>query len=218
MFTQGGWVGPFWVSVRVAFFGGLVAMAFGTAAALGMRRLARGRGARVARSRLIMPMALPLVAYALGVYQLSAKLPAAFGNTLIPLILAEATMAMPLVYVIVAGALAGVDPRLSRVASTMGARWPTILWRVELPLIKMALVGAFVFVFASIFDEATLALFLAPPTDTTLAQALYNAATQAIQPTLSAVSTMITALALIVLGLATVVIRLGGRATQGAVR
>ena len=176
------WTESFVTSLQVALFGSILATVLGVAIALGMRRLARGRGTRLAQSLFILPLAIPYVSYALGLYQMFTKLPAALNDTLIPLILADAVITMPLVYVVVAGALAGVDPRLSRAASTMGARWPTILWRIELPLVRMAIIGAFIFSFAAIFDEATLAIFLSPVTDVTLAQQLYRSAAESIQP------------------------------------
>ena len=209
------WTESFWVSIRVAFFGSVIATVLGTGIALGMRRLVRGRGTRVAQSFFILPLAIPYVSYALGLYQLVNVLPASLNETLFPLILAESVIAMPLVYVVIAGALANVDPKLGRAASTMGARWPTILWRIDLPLIKMALIAGFIFAFATIFDEATLALFLAPVTDVTLAQQLYRSASESIAPTLSAVSTMITLLAILVLGIGTLFSRRRVGASQG---
>jgi len=209
------WTESFWVSIRVAFFGSIIATVLGTGIALGMRRLVRGRGTRVAQSLFILPLAIPYVSYALGLYQLVNKLPASLNETLLPLILAESVIAMPLVYVVIAGALANVDPRLGRAASTMGARWPMILWRIDLPLIKMGLIAGFIFAFATIFDEATLALFLAPVTDVTLAQQLYRSANESIAPTLSAVSTMITLLAILVLGIGTLFSRRRVGASQG---
>jgi putative spermidine/putrescine transport system permease protein len=209
------WTESFWVSIRVAFFGSVIATVLGTGIALGMRRLARGRGTRVAQSLFILPLAIPYISYALGLYQLVNKLPASLNETLVPLILAESVIAMPLVYIVIAGALANVDPKLGRAASTMGARWPTILWRIDLPLIKMGLIAGFIFAFATIFDEATLALFLAPVTDVTLAQQLYRSANESIAPTLSAVSTMITLLAILVLGIGTLFSRRRVGASQG---
>ena len=209
------WTESFWVSIRVAFFGSIIATVLGTAIELGMRRLVRGRGTRVAQSLFILPLAIPYVSYALGLYQLVNKLPASLNETLLPLILAESVIAMPLVYVVIAGALANVDPRLGRAASTMGARWPMILWRIDLPLIKMGLIAGFIFAFATIFDEATLALFLAPVTDVTLAQQLYRSANESIAPTLSAVSTMITLLAILVLGIGTLFSRRRVGASKG---
>jgi putative spermidine/putrescine transport system permease protein len=215
VFENSQWTEAFWVSVQVAFFGSIIATVLGTAIALGMRRLVRGRGTRVAQSLFILPLAIPYVSYALGLYQLVNKLPSGLNETLIPLIFAESVIAMPLVYVVVAGALSNVDPRLGRAASTMGARWPTILWRIDLPLLKMAIIAGFIFAFATIFDEATLALFLAPVTDITLAQQLYRSAAETVTPTLSAVSTMITLLAILVLGLGTLFSRRRVGATQG---
>lgn len=215
VFEGSQWTEAFWVSLKIAFFGSVLATVMGTAIALGMRRLARGRGTRVAQSLFILPLAIPYVSYALGLYQLVTKLPASLNETLIPLILSESVIAMPLVYVVVAGALANVDPRLGRAAATMGARWPTILWRIDLPLVKMGVIAGFIFSFATILDEATLALFLAPVTEITLAQQLYRSAAETVTPTLSAVSTMITLLAILVLGIGTLFSRRRVGATQG---
>jgi putative spermidine/putrescine transport system permease protein len=201
------WTGPFWVSVRLSLAASAIATVLGTATALGMRRLQVGRSTRLAQSLFILPLALPYVAYALGLYQVFTKLSQTLDNSLLPLILGEATIAMPLVYIVIAGALSGVDPRLARAGSTLGARWPMVVWRIELPLIKLAILGGFVFAFATIFDEATLAIFLGPVGQLTIAQALYEAASQSLQPTLSAVSTMITALAILILLLGTLLTR-----------
>jgi putative spermidine/putrescine transport system permease protein len=216
VFENSLWTEAFWVSLKIAFFGSIIATVMGTGIALGMRRLARGRGTRIAQSLFILPLAIPYVSYALGLYQLVNKLlPSSINETLIPLILAESVIAMPLVYIVIAGALSNVDPRLGRAASTMGARWPTILWRIDLPLVKMGIIAGFIFAFATILDEATLALFLAPVTEITLAQQLYRSAAETVTPTLSAVSTMITLLAILVLGIGTLFSRRRVGATQG---
>ncbi len=209
------WTESFTVSLQVAFFGAVLATVLGTAIALGMRRLVRGRGTRLAQSLFILPLALPYVSYALGLYEMFNRFPAELAETLVPLILADAVITMPLVYVIVAGALAGVDPKLGRAAATMGARWPTILWRIDLPLVRMAIIGSFIFSFAAIFDEATLAIFLSPVTDATLAQQMYRSAAESIAPTLSAVSTMITLLAVLVLCTGTLFTRRRAGQPQG---
>jgi putative spermidine/putrescine transport system permease protein len=216
VFETSMWTEAFWVSLKVAFFGAIIATVMGTGIALGMRRLARGRGTRIAQSLFILPLAIPYVSYALGLYQLVNKaLPSSLNETLIPLIFAESVIAMPLVYIVIAGALSNVDPRLGRAASTMGARWPTILWRIDLPLVKLGIIAGFIFAFATILDEATLALFLAPVTEITLAQQLYRSAAETVTPTLSAVSTMITLLAILVLGIGTLFSRRRVGTTKG---
>jgi putative spermidine/putrescine transport system permease protein len=204
--TDPTWRSSFFVSLKLGLFASALATVLGTATAFGMRRLARGRGTRIAQALFILPLAIPYISYAVGMYQLFLKLPSSLSNTLIPLVLADATVTMPLVYVVVAAALANVDPALPRAAATMGARWPTIIWKIELPLVWLAILGGFVFAFATVFDEATLAIFLSPIGQTTLSLQLYQAASQSIAPTLSAVSTIITMLAIIVLGVGTLLI------------
>jgi putative spermidine/putrescine transport system permease protein len=201
------WTDAVKVSVKVSLQSSILATLLGTATALGMRRLVAGRSVRVTRSLFILPLALPYVSYALGMYQMFLSLPGALADTTLPLVLAQATATFPLVYVIVAGALATVDASLARAASTLGARWPTILWRIELPLIRVAIIGAWVISFAICFDEATLAIFLSPVDQVTLAQQLFREASESIAPTLSAVSTMITLLAIIVLGFGSLLMR-----------
>jgi putative spermidine/putrescine transport system permease protein len=71
----------------------------------------------------------------------------------------------------------------------------------------VAIIGAWVISFAICFDEATLAIFLSPVDQVTLAQQLFREASESIAPTLSAVSTMITLLAIIVLGFASLLMR-----------
>jgi putative spermidine/putrescine transport system permease protein len=214
VFQDPKWIDPIKVSLRVSLFASLLATVMGTCAALGLRRVTRGRGVRFARSLFILPLALPYVSYALGMYTMFNHLPSSLASSVLPLILAQATITFPLVYVVVSGALANVDPNLSRAASTMGARWPTIAFRVELPLIRASVIGGWVFAFATCFDEATLAIFLSPVTDTTLAQQLYRSASESIEPTLSAVSTVVTLAALLVLGLGSLFINRFGAARR----
>lgn len=209
------WTDPLKVSLKISFFAALLATTVGTAAALGMRRLTLGRGGALVRSLFILPMAIPYVSYALGMYNVFLDLPAGLSETIVPLILAQALITFPLVYIVVSGALSGVDPRLASAASTLGARWPTVVWRIELPLVRPAILAGGLFAFATCFDEAVLAIFLAPIDQVTIAQQLYRSANEAIAPTLSAVSTSITLLAIVVLGLATLIGRRAGTRNGG---
>ncbi|WP_320669282.1 ABC transporter permease [Patulibacter defluvii] len=206
-FADDTWTGPFWTSVKISFQASILATIMGTATALGMRRLAVGRSTNVMRSLFILPLALPYVSYALGVYQLFLRMPEPLADSTLPLAMSQATITFPLVYVVVAGALSMVDQRLTAAAATMGARWPTILWKIELPLIRVAILGGWIFAFATCFDEATLAIFLSPVEEVTLAQQIFREASESIAPTLSAVSTMITLLAIAVLGIGSLIMR-----------
>jgi putative spermidine/putrescine transport system permease protein len=211
VFADSTWTDPLMVSLKMSLIAGVIAAILGTAAALGMRRITAGRSGSLINSLFILPLAIPYISYALGMYDVFLHLPAGLSQGLLPLVLSQATIAFPLVYVVVAGALSNVDPRLASAAATMGARWPTIVWKIEMPLIRGAIIGGFIFAFALIFDEATLAIFLSPVTQVTLAQELYRQAAESIAPTLSAVSTMITLLAILILGIGSLIMRVTSR-------
>jgi putative spermidine/putrescine transport system permease protein len=206
MFEDPTWTDAIKTSLRIALQASLLATIAGTAAALGMRRIAGTPWGRVLRSLFILPLAIPYVSYALGVYNIFDRVSYDTLSTTVPLILAQALIAFPLVYVVVSGALSGIDPRLGRAAATLGARWPRIVMRIELPLIWPAILGGWLFAFALCFDEAVLAIFLAPIEQVTLAQQLFRSAQETAEPTLSAVSTFITLAAVFVLGIASMLV------------
>jgi putative spermidine/putrescine transport system permease protein len=206
MFDDPTWTDAIRTSLRIALQASVLATIAGTAAALGMRRIAGTPWGRVLRSLFILPLAIPYISYALGVYNIFDRVSYDTLNTTLPLILAQALISFPLVYVVVAGALSGIDPRLGRAAATLGARWPRIVMRIELPLIWPAILGGWLFAFALCFDEAVLAIFLAPIEQVTLAQQLFRSAQETAEPTLSAVSTFITLAAVFVLGIASMLV------------
>lgn len=206
MFEDPTWTDAINTSLRIALQASLLATIAGAAAALGMRRIAGTPWGRVLRSLFILPLAIPYVSYALGVYNIFDRVSYDTLSTTVPLILAQALIAFPLVYVVVSGALSGIDPRLGRAAATLGARWPRIVMRIELPLIWPAILGGWLFAFALCFDEAVLAIFLAPIEQVTLAQQLFRSAQETAEPTLSAVSTFITLAAVFVLGIASMLV------------
>src|SRR4029079_9876419 len=124
------WTTPFWTSVQTSLAASLIALVFGSLAALGMRRLPHARTGTLFRSMFIAPLAIPYISSALGVYELFLEIPA-LGDTLVPFILAQSLIAFPLVYVVVAGGLARVDPALRRGAATSGARRAVIARQLD---------------------------------------------------------------------------------------
>src|SRR5262245_44986752 len=156
------WLSPFQRSLATAAAATLIATATGTAAALALRRLARRRRGAVLRSLFIAPIALPYLAYAIGLFEAVSALNF-LSDSLVPVVLGQAVLAFPLVFLIVSSALANVDPALAQAAYTLGARWPLVVRRIELPLVRRSIYAAALFAMALCFDEPVLALFLAPP-------------------------------------------------------
>ena len=199
LFTDSAWTGSFSLSLVVAAGATVLATAGGTAAALAMARLSSARGGRLLRTLFVAPLAVPYISYALGLYNTVQRLPF-LQSSLVPLILGETVLAFPLVFVVVNAAVVKLDPALRPAATTMGARWPTTLRRVELPLLRGAIAAAALFAFNAAFDEVVLSVFLLPAGKSTLPLQMLNSAREAISPQLTAASTLVALIALVVLG------------------
>lgn len=193
------WTDPFKLSLLVSLISTVIAVVLGTLGALALRRIRSRTGARLLRTMFIVPMALPPVAYAVGLYSVNSTV-RIFKPTLTAMIIGEALLVMPYVFVLVSTALGNSDPALRPAAATLGASWPLILWRVELPPVLPNILAGAVFAFSVAFDEVVLPVFLTPVGQVTLPLKMLTASQEAFSPQLTAASTLISLLALIVLG------------------
>lgn len=189
------WRDSFVRSLGTAAAGAVLATVAGTLAALGLRRL--GPRGRLLRTLFLAPLVIPQLVLAIGIFVARDDL--GLGTSLWTLVIGQTVLAFPVVVVVASAGLSAVDPALSRASASLGHRWPSTLWRVELPLISRSIISAFVLAFALCFDEAVLAYFLAPPGKATLPTQLWLASTENASPAIAAVST-------IVMGLVTVLL------------
>ncbi len=201
VFGDPSWRGSMLTSAKLSVLGAGIATVCGTAAALGVRRLRRGRS--VIRVTMLAPIVIPQLILALGLYLTYRT---AFGGTSLTILaVGQATLAMPLVFVNVSAGLAGVDPNLSRAAQSLGYSWFPVVRRIELPLVRPSIVSGAIIAFAICFDEAVLAYFLAPPATLTLPVKIWNAASESAAPTVAAASAFVIAVALTLVAVAAVV-------------
>jgi putative spermidine/putrescine transport system permease protein len=204
IFTDPTWRDVFLASMKSAAVAAAIATVVGTLAALGLRRVRVGE--RALRSLFIAPIVLPTVVFALGLYNVFDALRAMGGTW--PIIAGQSVLAIPIVFVSVSAGLAQIDPALSRTASSLGARWPTVVWRVELPLLRGSIVAAALFAFAFCFDEVVIAYFLNGPDNTTLPVELFVETRDSISPAIAAASTVVMLIALMLVAAAGLAMRL----------
>ncbi|NJC74076.1 ABC transporter permease [Planosporangium thailandense] len=199
--TDPAWQGSIMNSARVAVTAAVIAMVTGTSAALAVRRISGGR--RIVRTVLLAPMVMPQLVLALGLYLTYKNLVG--GTSLTVLTLGQATLAMPLVFVTVSAGLAAVDPNLSRAAQSLGYRWPSVVWRIELPLVGRSVISGAILAFAVCFDEAVLAFFLVPPSQQTLPVKIWTSASENASPAIAAASALVICLAVTLLAVVALV-------------
>ena len=167
----------------------LAATTLGTLAALGLAN-SRLRLRGVLMALIVSPMIVPVVVLAVGMtFVFSA---AGLTNSLLGLLLAHTTLAVPFVVITVTATLSGFDPGLLRAAASLGAPPLAAFRRVVLPLIAPGLLSGAVFAFATSFDEVVLALFLSGPAQMTLPKQMFLSLRETISPTLLAAAVLMT--------------------------
>jgi ABC-type spermidine/putrescine transport system permease subunit II len=182
------WVEPTLLSLRIAAVTMVMATALGTAAAIGLTR-GRFRGRRALEFFFVSPMVVPTIVLAIGLYLLFARF--RLVGQPVALYLAHTVVATPLVIVIVSAALRTVDPAIELAARSLGAGCIRTLWHVTLPAILPAVISGAAFAFLVSFDEVVLSIFLGGPATTTLPKRMWESVRFEIDPTLTAISTLL---------------------------
>jgi putative spermidine/putrescine transport system permease protein len=196
-FSSRQWTDAAWLSVQVAVIVMLLSTILGTLAALG---IVHGRfvGRQWVEYFLLSPMVVPVIIFAIGLYFLFSRLHLV-GKPL-GLYLAHTILATPLVVVIVASALRNHERSLEYAARSLGAGYFRTLWEVTIPLIRPAILSGAAFAFLASFDEVLVAIFIGGPAATTLPKRMWDNVRNEIDPTLTAISSLLIVVSLLLLG------------------
>ncbi|GGF20949.1 ABC transporter permease [Aliidongia dinghuensis] len=193
---QNFWASPDWLdaarmSFVIAIAVTILAVPLGTAAALALSRL-RFRGKSLVFGLMLSPLMVPVVVLALALYFYFSTLH--LVGSWAAIVLGQTILAFPFVLVNVHASLQGYPVTLERAARTLGAGPLTIFFRVTLPIIRPGVMAGALFAFMVSFDEIVIALFLASPGATTMPVKMWLSMQFSINPTIAAVSTMVTGL------------------------
>ncbi len=204
---------PQWLgSLRNTFVVGVVASSLATVlgilGALGVLRL-QPRWQPALMALLISPMVIPLVVVALAMFLHLARLGLAASFT--GLIVAHTVICMPLVLIPVMSTLQSYDAALYRAAVSLGASPLRAFLRVVLPLILPGVLAGWLFAFATSIDEIVVTLFVGGPEQITLPRQIYSGLRERISPTVAAVATLSTILAISMLVIVEVIRRRSSR-------
>jgi putative spermidine/putrescine transport system permease protein len=190
------WSSSLLTSVEIMLPTALLATALGTAAAVGLAR-ARFRGAALVGALLMAPMVVPVIIIAVAVFTLFQ----AWGlyGTLQGLILAHTMLTTPYVMANVRGAMETVDRQLEQAALTLGATPWRGFWRVTFPLILPGVLSGLLFAMVVSFDELIVSLFISTPEVRPVTVEMWSDVRGAVDPTISAIATVLFGFSLLVL-------------------
>ncbi|MCF4129469.1 ABC transporter permease [Methylobacterium sp. SyP6R] len=198
-FGSPAWMQAARVSLGVALATALGATLIGTAAAYALSM----SGSRLARSLtviLLLPLVVPIVITGIGVFFVFAK--TGLLATLPGLVLANVMLATPYVVTSVLAGLRGFDPAQEMVARSLGMNRLRAFLNVTLPQIRPSVVSGALFAFISALDETVVAIFIAGGQNQTLTKRMFTSLRDEIDPTIAAISSLLTAASLMVVVLA----------------
>jgi putative spermidine/putrescine transport system permease protein len=182
------WQSSIWQSFVVACLSAGIAVVLGTLCAIGCWRTGT-RWARGVTALMLVPLVVPTIVYALGLYRAYAAL--GLLDTMTGVVVAHAVTGLPYVVVTVSVALSGLDARLEVAARSLGADAWQVIGRVLLPLLRPAILSGGLFAFVHSWDELVLVLFIAGRRVFTLPRRMWDGINDKLDPTLAAVAVLL---------------------------
>ncbi len=201
------WMGPLKNSLIIAPFATLIAVSFGTLAAVGLSQ-SHVPGRQAIMAVMISPMIVPLIISATGMFFFYAPLgnwlEASFGLSqtfvgYVKVILAHAVLGIPFVIITVTATLVGFDRSLTRASASMGANPVRTFFRVQMPLILPGVISGGLFAFITSFDEVVVVLFVGSAQQQTLPWQMFIGLREQISPTILAAATILVIVSIMLL-------------------
>lgn len=187
-----------WNTLKISGISTVLATVLGTMAALAARPVFRGK--RLYTTLVALPVMVPDIV-------LGIAMSALFDRLCLPLSLATAaaahtTFSLAYVAVIVSARLQGMDRSIELAAQDLGAPPFRAFWKVTLPAILPGVLSGAVLAFTLSFDDFVITYFTTGPGNGTLPMRIYSMVRFAVTPEINAISTLILAASLALIGLA----------------
>lgn len=187
------------VSLRIGLVSATLATILGTMAAHVMVRGGAFRGRTLFSGMVYAPLVMPEVIT--GLSMLLLFIAVGLDRGMITIILAQATLEMCFVCVVVSSRLATHDKALDEAAMDLGCTPAKAFWLVTLPIIAPAIVSGWLLAFSMSLDDLVVASFTSGPASTTLPLRLYSSVRTGVSPEINALSTLV--IAIVTFGLLT---------------
>jgi len=173
----------------VATLTALIATPLGVAASYALNQSGHW-SMRYVRVTLMLPLMVPIIIVAVGVFFVYAKV--GLLNRIPGLVLADVMLGLPYVVTAVLAGLQGFDQTQEMVARSLGMDRLRSFLIVTLPQIKASVISGAVFAFIQALDETIVALFISGGHYQTLTKRMFTTLRDEIDPTIAAVSTLLT--------------------------
>jgi putative spermidine/putrescine transport system permease protein len=200
------WLQAAETSAIVALASSLAALVLGGVAAYG---LVRGtfRGRAVLEGNFMAPLILPPVITAVALYIFFARI--GLLGTIPGLIVAHTVLTVPYVVLLMSVAIRAFDVRIEQVALSLGASWFRMFRSVLLPNLLPSAFAAWIFAFIISFDEVIVTIFISGAYET-IPKRMFNELILQVNPTITAIATLLIALSVITILIIALLMRRAG--------
>lgn len=167
-----------------------ISAVIGTAGAVGMARskfLLKGAVESVS----LIPIMIPEIILGMAFLSFFSMLGMRFG--MMTLIIAHCAFCVPYIFMMVKGALAGIDPAIPDAARDLGASDLRAFWDITLPLITPAILSGSFLAFAMSLDDVVISFFVTGPETNTLPVKIYSQLKMGVTPEINALCTVMLA-------------------------
>ena len=184
------WMQATQVTLIVAALTVAIATPLGVAAAYAISQ-SKLRVMRVIHATLLLPLVVPIIITAVGIFFVYAKV--GLIATMSGLVLANVMLGLPYVIISVVAGLQSFDTTQEMVARSLGMNRLRSFFAVTLPQIKASVIAGAIFAFISAMDETIVAIFISGGQYQPLTKRMFTALRDEIDPTIAAISTLMTA-------------------------
>jgi putative spermidine/putrescine transport system permease protein len=134
-----------------------------------------------------LPIIVPVILVAVGVFHLYAKL--GLNYTITGIVIAHTAMALPFVIITVLSGFKNYDFNQELAARSLGASRPEALLTITLPQLKFSIQTGALLAFITSLDEVVVAMFVSGGENATITRRMFNSLRDQIDPTIAAIST-----------------------------
>jgi putative spermidine/putrescine transport system permease protein len=191
-----GWLPSMVTSLIVAAIATIISVSAAAAYALGAWALA-GWWPSLTRVVLLSPLIVPPIIYAVGIFKLWARFD--LLDSYPGVVIVHVVLCLPFAILAIGASLAQLDPRLIQAARSLGARPPTVFFRVILPNVTPGIAAGAVFAFVTSWDEITVTLFITSRAVETLPRRIFTGIADSVDPALAAISAVLLAVTVLAL-------------------
>ena len=182
----------------------------GSLAAYGLRR-GSFAGRDWAEGNFMAPLIVPTIIVAIALYLGLAKI--GLLGSFFGLVAAHTVLNVPLVMMVMAVAIREFDLRIEQVAWSLGASWSYTMRKVVLPNLAPSVFAAWIFAFIGSFDEVIVTSFIAGKYET-VPKKMFNELILEVNPTITAVATLLVGVTVLALAAVTFVLGRAGKLKQ----